>query len=100
MQAKNDRIKAVFATDAVCRGSGSDRYKWVSGLTRRVIVALRDAGVPSDAPILVHSHTRYGGQYFKLAVKRNGRWTHRQICDRDYRLGWIVTRTEVEELPL
>lgn len=74
-----DKIPAVLVTPAKCYGSGRDRYRHISGLTKDIL-----AQVPEGHTILVPSHTKYQGQFYKKAIKDRKCWTHRQAEDSDY----------------
>lgn len=75
-------IKAIVVSTAKCNGSGSDRFKSISGLTKDII-----AQIPDGIAVLVPSHTCYNNQKFKLAVNQGKYgWNHRQINDADYEI--------------
>jgi len=68
------RIPAVFVSTATCHGSGTDRFRWVSGLTKKIL-----AQIPGEYSVLVPSHTTYLGQKYKLAIINSYGAHHRQI---------------------
>lgn len=77
-ETKN-KIEAVYMASAVCNGSGTDRYRWVSGISKK-----QRESIPEGMAVLVDSHTQYNGQMYKLAVYTSYGWQHRQIRDDDY----------------
>lgn len=77
--------KAILVSSAKCIGSGSDRFKSISGLTKDVL-----AQIPDGVTILVPSNTNYLGQKYKKAVKWAKGWNHRQINDSDYEIIKII----------
>ena len=79
---RGEGIPAVVHLGAECKGSGSDRYKYVKGIHKSVALRAENAGLA----ILVESHTQWEGQRLKLAVYEAGRWRHKQIRDDDYRI--------------
>jgi len=97
--------KAILITDAICNGSGSDRFKTVSGITREVLkkvadlageqnsakiydrVVLSDTFGPDKIELLANSNTNYQGQKYKRVINIGKRYTtHRQINDADYEI--------------
>lgn len=102
--------KAILIENAKCNGSGSNRWKTVSGITKNVIKQIEQiAGkqnyktsvVAGDAYkifedtfgndnvcLLAYSNTNYQNQKYKLIINiRNGyNKTHRQINDSDYEI--------------
>ena len=74
-------VKAILVSSAVCHGSGCDRYRWISGLTKEITEQ-----IPEGIQILVPSHTGYNGQKYKLAKKWAKGWQHRQANDADYNI--------------
>lgn len=73
--------KAILVSSAKCIGSGSDRFKSISGLTKDVL-----AQIPEGMTVLVPSNTQYKNQKYKKAVKWAKGWNHRQINDADYEI--------------
>lgn len=102
--------KAILIKNAVCNGSGSDRFKTVSGLTKNVLeqvekiagkqnikntlkmngkefVFMDDTFGNDNVVLLAHSHTSYQGQNYKQIVKIGSEYqTHRQINDADFEI--------------
>ena len=74
---------AILIKNATCHGQGSDRYKWISGITKSVMDEI--AKYPGCS-VLVRSHTTYMGQQYKLAIHNTFGWNHRQINDNDYEI--------------
>lgn len=81
-------IKAVYVKDAWCSGSGSDLFKWVSGVTKDVLSKIEQLNVKHgcELAILVDSHTEYQGQQYKRVEIKRGRKFHKQINDADYEI--------------
>jgi len=70
-------MRIAFADHAVCRGWGSDPWKWVSGLTPAEKEFVKDGGI-----LLVDGCPRSGGgngtgTTLRRVVCKNGRWVHR-----------------------
>ncbi len=77
-------IKAILVSTAVCKGSGSDKFKSITGLTKAVLAQVKE--IDPEAVILVPSNTEYQGQKYKLAKAFRGGFNHRQINDADYQV--------------
>lgn len=77
-------MKAILVSSAVCKGSGSDKFKRITGLTKAILSQVK--GIDAEAVILVPSNTQYQGQMYKLAKAFRGGFNHRQINDADYQI--------------
>jgi len=92
MDNENQKIKAIFVSGAWCNGSGCNRFKWVSGITKPIRAEIEELEkIHGSLAILVPSHTGYLGQQFKLARRGvhagyGNRFDHRQINDADYEI--------------
>jgi hypothetical protein len=76
---KTDHFVFVLCPEAVCHGSGSDKYKWVSGGdVRRVFRAY------PGAVVVVPSNTNYNGRAWKQAVLTSSRCYHRQLTTEQW----------------
>jgi hypothetical protein len=84
--------KAVYIKAAECKGSGSDRYKTVTGITQNVLaeIARLNDRFGCELTILVDSNTKYLGQKFKKVEIRGPYKNHRQINDADYEIVAVV----------
>lgn len=85
---KTEKIKAILVTNAVCTGKGSDRWKGVSGITKKVLAQCE--ALDPTARLLVPSHTGYLGQEYKEAVHTAYGWKHRQINVPDFKIVGVV----------
>lgn len=88
-----DKIKAVMIHDAQCIGSGSDIYKRVNGITRKVLSQTAELEKEhGDLVMLARSHTSYNGQSWKKIVRRrDGQgYQHRQITDDNYEIVEVI----------
>ena len=86
--AKPGQKPAILVESAECRGSGSDTYKWVNGITKSVRAKCRE--INPDAEILVPSHTLYQNEPYKKVVFYQDRANHRQINCRNYYIVAII----------
>lgn len=90
--------KAILVTPATCIGSGSDLYKRINGVTKK-ITEICDS-IDPNAAILTHSHTNYQGQKYKLAIRDCWGWKHRQINDSDYEIIAIVDYSDTRTITI
>ena len=85
--------KAVLVENAICVGSGSDLWKRINGLTKKILAKKAALEiVHGPLTILVWSHTEYLGQQYKRAIYRGTTfgWQHRQINDSDFDIVAII----------
>ncbi len=83
--------KAVYVENAECHGSGSDQYKSVSGITKKIRAEVAELEKEhGKLTILVDSNTNYQGQQYKRVEIRNGYTNHRQIKYGEYVIVEII----------
>lgn len=77
---------AVIVHSAECKGSGNDPYKWVTGLTQRVLDEVSALVEETPVAILVPSNTDWQGEKYKRAIWNGARkiWEHRFVFARNF----------------
>jgi len=88
-----EKTKAIYVESAYCTGSGSDRWKRVSGMTSYIMEEIEEVKKQlgaNEITILVPSHTEYQGQRYKRAIHTAYGWDHRQCRDDDYSIVYRI----------
>jgi hypothetical protein len=107
--------KSILMKNAICHGSGRDRFKRVTGITKLAIEQVEkivgerntetvknyydggnhkinlDTFGDDNVVLLAYSHTNYKNQHYKQIVRIGTKYqTHRQINDDDFEVIAIV----------
>ena len=94
MKNETKKINAVYIESGYCMGSGCDRFKRVSGITKKQLSQVTELEKQLGAlTILVDSNTKFQGQRYKR-LEINGHFgqyrDHRQINDADYDIVVVI----------
>lgn len=75
VKKQNEHIK-IYSNSGYCKGSGSDKWKWVAGLNK-----LEQMACKAGFSVYVDSHTNYAGIDSKLVTHSSYGYNHKQIAE-------------------